>query len=73
MTEFARKGRTWDFWPEDGGPGLYTREPQKRLYRRLCLTCGFVITGLYERRPFPIVRRCKLCAPLASPSRTERS
>lgn len=33
----------------------------ERLYGRLCLTCGFVVHGLFARRPFPIVRRCGLC------------
>jgi hypothetical protein len=33
----------------------------RRPYRRLCLTCGFVVSGLYKRRPWPIIKRCKLC------------
>lgn len=36
----------------------------ERLYGRFCLHCGFVVHGLFEKRPWPITRRCKLCQPL---------
>jgi hypothetical protein len=36
----------------------------RRLFGRLCLTCGFVVHSLHEGRPFPVVRRCGLCRPI---------
>ncbi len=31
-----------------------------KLYPRFCIACGGVVWGLFDRRPFPLTRRCEL-------------